>query len=179
MKHLNIIVDVEATGPCPGLYSMIEVGAVEFKTRATFFGRLAPLSNTKSVPQALKAIGATEEQIAEYPMATTTMEDFYAWCRSLKDHPEDRLVFWSDNPAFDWQFVNYYFHLFIGENPFGFSARRIGDLYAGAVGEHTHHTRWKKLRKTPHTHNALDDAMGNTEALEQIFEIVRKNRRES
>ena len=39
----------------------------------------------------------------------------------------------ADNFAFDWQFINYYFHRFLGRNPFGFSGRRIGDLYAGLV----------------------------------------------
>jgi len=30
-----------------------------------------------------------------------------------------RLLFISDNDGFDWQFVNWYFWHFLGQNPFG------------------------------------------------------------
>lgn len=76
-----------------------------------------------------------------------------------------RAVFVSDNLAFDWQFINYTFHRFLGRNPFGFSGRRIGDLYAGLVCDVYKATEWKKLRETRHTHHPVDDAKGNAEAL--------------
>jgi hypothetical protein len=91
------------------------------------------------------------------------MRDFRTWLDTLA--PNGALTFVSDNPAFDWQFMNYYFHRFLGENPFGFSARRIGDLYAGWKGDASKSNDWKKLRKTRHTHDPLDDAKGNAEAL--------------
>ena len=33
------------------------------------------------------------------------------------------------------------------------------------------HTSWKKFRKTKHTHNPVDDAKGNAEALKHILSI--------
>jgi hypothetical protein len=54
----------------------------------------------------------------------------------------------AGNVAFDWQFINYYFHRFLGRNPFGFSGRRIGDLYAGMVKDASKATEWKKYRVT-------------------------------
>src|SRR5207253_7684492 len=75
--------------------------------------------------------------------------------------------------AFDWQFINYYFHRFVGHNPFGFSGRRIGDLYAGLVKDASKATEWKKYRVTAHTHNPVDDARGNAEALKKFEEIQR------
>ena len=55
---------------------------------------------------------------------------------------------------------------YYGKNPFGFSARRIGDLYCGLVKHAGKNSEWKhKYRKTKHTHNPVDDAMGNAEAL--------------
>lgn len=62
-----------------------------------------------------------------------------------------------------------YFHLFLGKNPFGHSARRIGDFYAGLVGKFTDASSWKKLRVTAHDHNPVHDAMGNLEAFERIL----------
>jgi hypothetical protein len=66
------------------------------------------------------------------------MEAFATW---LQEHTKGRPVFVSDNVAFDWQFINYYFHRFCGRNPFGFSGRRIGDLYAGLVKDASKATR--------------------------------------
>ena len=51
----------------------------------------------------------------------------------------------------------------MGRNPFGYSARRIGDLYCG-MNKDMNKT-WKHLRKTVHDHNPVNDAKGNAEAL--------------
>lgn len=94
---------------------------------------------------------------------------FTAFANWLKQFGE-LLIFVSDNPAYDWQFINYYFHMFLGRNPFGHSARRIGDFYAGIVRNYRAPGRdWKKFRKTVHDHNPVHDAMGNVEALETLF----------
>ncbi|MFL5729533.1 MAG: hypothetical protein ACJ75J_08630 [Cytophagaceae bacterium] len=78
------------------------------------------------------------------------------------------------NPAFDWQWINYYFHFYLGANPFGFSARRIGDMYAGMMKDLSKGSEWKKFRKTKHTHNPVDDAKGNAEALLTMKEMGLK-----
>ena len=39
----------------------------------------------------------------------------------------------SDNNGFDWQFINWYFHHFLGKNPFGHSSTNLGSLYKGVV----------------------------------------------
>jgi hypothetical protein len=101
-------------------------------------------------------------------MPTEVMENFAAW---LDQHSKGHPVFVSDNLAFDWQFINYYFHRFLGRNPFGFSGRRIGDLYAGLVKDASKATEWKKFRRTEHTHNPVDDARGNAEALKYFKEL--------
>jgi hypothetical protein len=88
------------------------------------------------------------------------MQAFGKW---LRENSQGRPIFVSDNVAYDWQFINYYFHKFCGENPFGFSGRRIGDIYCGMKGDLF--AQWKHLRKTKHTHHPVDDAKGNAEAL--------------
>ena len=102
------------------------------------------------------------------------MSSFADWIFDLHDTYKTRPVFLSDNPAFDWQHINYLFHDTIGTNPFGHSARRIGDFYAGLSNRWRSSSDWKKFRQTKHTHHPLDDAHGNVEAFIEIcrrFEI--------
>ena len=99
------------------------------------------------------------------------MQQFADW---IHQTTTGRPVLVSDNPAFDWQFINYYLHHFVGTNPFGFSGRRIGDLYAGMVKDASKATEWKKFRVTRHTHNPVDDALGNAEALLKFKELGLK-----
>lgn len=103
-------------------------------------------------------------------LTTGAREEVWAlfmWLLSMKKG--GRLIFWSDNPAFDWSPLNVLFHEVVSENPFGWSARRIGDLYAGLTGNTFDQSSWKQFRTTPHTHNPVDDAMGNAEALCHIL----------
>ena len=79
------------------------------------------------------------------------------------------LVFISDNVAYDWQWINFYFWRYFGMNPFGHSGRRIGDFYAGLTGDFRNTQRWKRLRKTKHDHNPVMDAMGNVEAFRRMM----------
>jgi hypothetical protein len=167
------IVDVESDGPCPGLYSMVSFGAVRLKVEPlcdTFYGATKPLEGAHYQEEALAVSGTTREQHIHYGDPTRVMADFAAWIARVTPKGM-KPVFVSDNNAFDWQFINYYFHRFWGKNPFGFSARRIGDLYAGIVGDAKRSNEWKTLRKTKHTHDPVDDALGNAEA---ILEVVRK-----
>lgn len=170
MKTL-IVVDVEADGPCPGLYSMVCFGAVAVTPALdlTFYGETAPLIDDEGagpnpamfIPEALAISGFTREQHLKFQNPVKTMLAFEAWLKQFA-----RPVFISDNPAFDWQFINYYFHRFTANgNPMGYSARRIGDLYAGLKCDLSYANKWKHLRKTTHTHNPVDDAKGNAEAL--------------
>ena len=160
----NFVVDVEADGPCPGLYSMLSIGVVELSSMKGFYTELKPISNNY-VQEALNVNGFTREQTLRFPDAEKGMLDLAIWLEQFNGNK----VFWSDNNGFDWQFVNYYFHLYEIKNVFGHSSRRIGDYYCGRVNDISANRKWKKLRKTKHTHNALDDAMGNAEALKQIM----------
>ena len=162
-----VIVDVEASGPIPPDYSMIELGAVAIMPDETFrtFGVLVKPLNDRFVPSALEAIGQDWNEVLKRDAAEPdeAMLNFKDWIAIMKAQAGGHAIFMSDNTAFDWQFVNYYFHHYTGSNPFGYSGRRIGDLYCGLTKDFF--GRWKHLRKTPHTHNSIDDAMGNAEAM--------------
>jgi hypothetical protein len=163
-----VMVDVEADGPIPGDYSMVCFGAVivEANLQRSFYGRLRPISESW-VPDALKISGFSREETLGFEEPKHVMAAFDSW---LEENSDSRLLFIADNNGFDWQFINWYFHHFLGKNPFGFSSMNLGSLYKGIVKD-TFQT-FKHLRKTRHTHHPVDDARGNAEALLQMKESM-------
>lgn len=159
-----VMVDVEADGPIPGDFSMVCFGAiiVEASLQRTFYGKLKPISETW-IPEALAVSGFSREATLQFDDPKAVMGQFAAW---LKTNCRGRPMFVSDNNGFDWQFINWYFHHFMGTNPFGFSSTNLGSLYKGLVRDTK--KNFKHLRKTRHTHGPVDDARGNAEALLQM-----------
>jgi len=155
------MVDVESDGPIPGDFSMVCFGAVvvEPGLARTFYGKVKPISERWD-PQALAVSGFSREQTLAFDEPAAVMTAFASWLGGLKTK---RLLFIADNNGFDWQWINWYFHHFTGKNPFGFSSQNLGSLYKGLVND-TFAT-FKHLRRTKHTHNPIDDARGNAEAL--------------
>lgn len=156
-----VMVDIESDGPIPGDYSMICFGAVivEPGLQRTFYGQLKPISE-KFIPDALAVSGFSREQSLAFEEPKAVMESFRDW---LSRECKGRMMFISDNNGFDWQFINWYFHHFLGSNPFGFSSTNLGSLYKGMAKDTF--VNFKHLRKTKHTHHPVDDARGNAEAL--------------
>lgn len=167
MSHF--VLDVEADGPVPGKHSMVSFGIVKLSTKLdrTYYSKVRPISN-EWVPEALKVSGFSREEHLGFNDPEELFVYLYDWVVEENGKNNGRPILWSDNPAYDWQWINYYFHVYVGHNPFGHSARRIGDLYSGLVKNPRASSKWKKFRKTKHTHNALDDAIGNAEALIHI-----------
>jgi hypothetical protein len=161
------MVDVESDGPVPGDFSMISFGAVvvDKQLDKTFYGKLKPISG-KFFPEALAVSGHSREETMTFDDPKQVMSDFAKWidenCKNC------RPVFISDNNGFDWMFICWYFHHFIETNPFGHSSQNLGSLYKG-IKRNMFET-FKHLRKTKHTHNPVDDAKGNAEALQAIIE---------
>lgn len=154
------MVDVESDGPIPGDYSMISFGAVSVNDiNKVCYGELKPISQRWS-ENALKVSGFTREDTMKFPAPIETMMKFERWIETNIEKPA---VFISDNNGYDWQFINWYFWHFLGHNPFGHTSRNLNDLYKGLVKNMYKNCR--HLRKTKHTHNPVDDAIGNVEAL--------------
>jgi DNA polymerase III alpha subunit (gram-positive type) len=156
-----IMVDVETDGPIPADYSMICFGAiiVDEQLDKTFYGQLKPISD-QWLPKALEISGFTRQETLDCDDPKMVMEHFGDWIRA---HSKMRPIFISDNNGFDWQFINYYFHHFVGNNPFGHSSNNLGSLYKGLVRDMT--KNFKHLRTTVHSHHPVNDVKGNAEAL--------------
>jgi DNA polymerase III epsilon subunit-like protein len=163
-----IMVDIESDGPIPGDYSMISIGAVvvDENLDKTFRRDLKPISKDFR-EEALNICGVTREETLGYPDAAEVMTDFERWVDENSDG-QPRLI--SDNNGFDWMFICWYFHHFCGRNPFGYSSTNLGSLYKGFVKDLT--KNFKHLRDTVHTHDPLDDAIGNAEAFRKICEMM-------
>lgn len=156
-----VMVDIESDGPIPGDYSMVCFGAVivEPALERTFYGQLRPISD-RFIPAALEVSGFSRDETLGFDEPAAVMQRFADW---LDEHCDGRKIFISDNNGFDWSFVNWYFHHFCGANPFGHSSQNLGSLYKGLVSDTF--KSFKHLRETRHTHDPVDDAMGNAEAL--------------
>jgi hypothetical protein len=164
-----VMVDIEADGPIPGDYSLISLGAIVVEPGLTrvFSGRMKPISE-RFIPDALAISNVTREDTLGYDDPELVMERFAAWVKALGKRP----IFISDNNGFDWMFVCWYFHHFTGANPFGHSSQNLGSLYKGLVKDVF--ATFKHLRRTAHTHDPVDDARGNAEAMLQLKDLGLK-----
>jgi len=164
------VVDVEADGPIPNKYSMVCFGAVlvEPSLSKTFYGETKPISELW-IPEALAISGFSREDHESFNDPEKVMLEFEEW---ILANSEGRPIFISDNNGFDFAWINYYFHYFIGRNPFGYSSRRIGDLYCGMLSDSF--AQWKHLRKTDHDHNPVNDSKGNAEVILKMKEMGLK-----
>jgi len=159
----NFSVDCEMDGNAAGIHSMASFGAVVVRPglKDTFYsGILKPISETW-IESNLKACNITREEMLAGRDPFDAMHEFRDWIEAM--NKKGRPIFWSDNPSGDFAFINYYFHKFVGSNPFGWSARRIGDNFCGFYKDSRY--SWKKHRITEHTHHPVDDAKGNAEAM--------------
>jgi hypothetical protein len=166
----NVMVDVESDGPCPGMHSMICFGAVivEPGFQRTFYAQLKPISEIY-IPEALAISGFSREECMKFPDPRDAMQNFEIWLE--KEIPGKRPIFWSDNNGYDFAFMNYYFWQQLGRNPFGWSSANMGSFYKGMTGDL--YSTFKHLRETKHTHDPVDDAKGNAEALLKMFGMMR------
>lgn len=162
--------DVESDGPVQGRNSMICFGAVvvEPTLSKTFYGKIRPISENYD-PETLAISGFSREDHLTFDEPEKVMREFGEW---IKKNSVGRPILISDNNGYDAAWINWYFHVYCGENPFGWTSRKIGDLYCGMVNDTF--AKWKFLRKTKHSHNPLDDAMGNAEAILKMQDMGLK-----
>lgn len=156
-----IIVDVEAAGTTPIKGTMTEFGAVEFKTRQYYHGRIHE-TTPDPINSAIPIVGQQLRPLRH------VMQEFSLWIENVCKE-DGRPIFVSDNPAYDFMWIATSFDRVSLKNPFGHSARRIGDFAAGLRGDFFASQSWKSLRRTPHNHHPVNDAMGNAEALHELI----------
>jgi len=172
VREVYISVDIEAAGPTPATYSMLSLGAVAVDDpQSTFYIELRPV-NDKSVPAAMKVVGRTLEEFKRTGRdPKEAMIAFRDWLHSVAKRGKP--VFVGFNATFDWAFVNFYFHQYLGENPFGFGGIDIKSYYMGMTGCAWEDTRSSRIASefkgtSSHTHQALDDAVEQGEMFRKM-----------
>lgn len=169
------VVDVESDGPILGRNSLVCFGAVRLdnEMQATFYGKTRPISEEYN-DEALAISGFSRKEHEMFNDPKEVFDRFAQWITetNLKGRP----ILISDNNGYDAPWINWYFHTYLGTNPFGYSSRRIGDLWCGF--KNNTYESWKWMRDKdftdkeghlhkgfPHSHNPLEDALGNAHAL--------------
>jgi 3'-5' exoribonuclease-like protein len=177
--------DIEADGPIPGRYSMLSFGLAvasrfdgsKFEpldpSGATFYRELKPISNDVD-PEALAVAGLDrDELVRDGTDPAEAMRAAAAWIS--KQAGDARPVLVGYPVVFDWLFLHWYFVRFLGESPFGFSnaldMKTIYQQKARVPLDRAGRTDLPpELDSTQeHTHNALEDAVGQAEIFNRLF----------
>ncbi len=177
--ELFVSVDVETAGPIPGEYSLLSIGACHVDDEAqTFSCELKPI-NRNADPKALEVSGLSLATLEESGLTPAdAMRAFRSWAKALAGD-DATLVFVGLNAPFDWSFVNYYFHKYLGENPFGFAGLDIKAYYMGATGCAWSDTRSSRLAAdlAPHRHGD-HRALHYAQYQAELFRLIRARVRE-
>ena len=163
-RQVLVSVDIEASGPAPGRYSLLAIGAclVDDPERS-FYVELQPVGE-ETAPEAMAVHNLDLERLKRDGLVPNeAMRRFESWLQSEIPAPAQPL-FVGFNAAFDWMFVADYFDRFLGRNPFGHTALDIKAYFMGLTGG-----AWRDTTKSalaarypdqPHlTHHALQDAL--------------------
>jgi DNA polymerase III epsilon subunit-like protein len=171
-SEVFVSIDVETAGPIPGEYSMLSLGACVVGRRdECFYAEFQPITD-KAVPDALKVSGFVLADLAKTgERPEQAMEKLREWVRKVSG--SGKPVFVGFNAGFDWSFVNWYFHRYLGGNPFGFAPLDIKSFYMGMTGCDWEGTKSSRIRPEfqpaqPGDHNALADAKAQAEMFEKM-----------
>ncbi len=169
--ELYVSTDVETDGPIPGPHSMLSLASAAYGLSgggkilvSTFEANLEPLPGASGHPDTLAWWAGQPEAWAECHRdprpPLKAMADYEAWLAGLPGRP----VFVAWPLGFDFTFVYWYCHRFLGHSPFGhngvdmrsYAMALLGQGY-GDCGKGRLPPAW--LDDLPHTHRALDDAI--------------------
>jgi DNA polymerase III epsilon subunit-like protein len=135
------MIDVESSGPVPGLYSMVSLGCTHVREAADgtlspgedLYLELRPLYEGVE-EEAMQVNGLDIDALRRDGLeARDAMERLRAWVRE-RTPPTHRPVFVAHNAVFDWAMVNHYFQATGIKNPFGYSALDQKALAMGVLG---------------------------------------------
>jgi len=169
MAEIYVSTDVETDGPIPGPHSMLSFGSAAYtadkRLVGTFSANLVTLPGAVGDPKTMAwwgtqpaAWAACREGARD---AAAVIPEYVGWLKGLPGKP----VFVAYPAGFDFLFVYWYLIRFAGESPFSHSALDIKTFAMAVLGtEYRAATKRNMPRdwfdSLPHTHVALDDAVG-------------------
>lgn len=197
-----VSIDVETTGPIPGKYSMLAIGATIIRDynkneRPYFYKELQPLNYSYDI-DAMKIACLSLDCLKPYvnnseynpkdinfqpkkvldTMFTNcdspknVMQEFSEWIYSVSKNR--KIVEVASPIKFDGMFTSWYFHTFLGYNPLGYSGIDINSFYKGFKKDFNSSIKELNLRSIDGlTHNALEDAIQQAVELEAIITLMK------
>ncbi len=193
MVYLSI--DVEASGPFPGLFSLVSIGAVVVRPgrsgqwmvdeEYSFYEELKPLDGAAELEAATNIHGLTRDYLEENGRDPgQVMEEFARFYRKLeKEFKKVVPAAWPS--SFDSPYIGWYLQYFLEENPLGWSAFDIPSFGMGLFCCHRNALRnlMKKagieFGNNPNAHNALADAIEQGHTLANLLNhsrVLRKDK---
>lgn len=168
-----VSVDIESSGPIPGEYSMLSIGAcIVGHPEESFYAELKPISD-HFLAEALEVTGFSIDKLKKAGRdPSETMKEFRCWVDRITQGTKP--VFVAFNATYDWQFVNWYLHCYAGGNPFGIAGLDIKAYFMGMSGRLWGETTSSQLPvefrpDVPQTHNALDDARAQASIFDKML----------
>ncbi|UCF67901.1 MAG: 3'-5' exonuclease [Acidobacteriota bacterium] len=181
-------IDIEATGPVPGLFSMVSLGAVvvapgedeNLLIGESFYAELKPVF-AGSQPEANAIHGLDLERLKhdglDPALAMRRLAEFVDRTCLRGTSP----VFVGHVAVFDWMYVAWYFAWCGLENPFGYKGIDTKSLAMGALGlpwtDTSRETLVERLGLRPQAqdslHRADADALHQAEILVALLERSR------
>lgn len=180
-----ISVDVEASGPLPGIHDLLSIGAevISFDglryvpSGNKMYWELKPIFGGV-VPEAMEVNRMDLEALSRDGIHPTEVaREFDAWVRAASS-PKDPAVFVGYVANFDWAYINDLFLRNDIENPFGYRALDFRSLAMGVLPK-----PWQEIKHAalaaevgvsmPHpkdAHNALVDARHQAELFCALLE---------
>lgn len=181
IREMYFSVDIEADGRAPGLSSMLSIGVVAIdpvtlEFCGDFYATLQRLPEAQPDNDTMNFWDKHPKQWAEARHNPQdpgeVMMNLQAWVHTKRveigakhrvevegKHPH--AVFVANPAGFDFTWVYYYLHRFVGESCFGFSALDMTTFASTLLGV-PFTNKGKMLpeweSEFPHTHNALEDA---------------------
>lgn len=186
-----LVTDIEANGLVPGRHSMISIASVavdhDGMEIARFTVNLQPLGGKSEDPGAMTwwvtQPDAWQETTATAVEASLGMAAFTSWVQRL---PGPR-IFVAHPVSFDGAYIAWYLDQY-GDTPLYDTPRQTGlttaaldlpSLVIGVMGwdlercgRHGYPTEW--LGGNPHSHRAIDDALGYASLLKTMLEKRRR-----
>jgi DNA polymerase III alpha subunit (gram-positive type) len=170
-KEIYISIDIETDGPCPGVNSMISLGAAAYDWDGTLVDTWT--MNFERIPDGVQN-PSTMDFWSENPEAweastkdpvspDVAIKSFYDWVRGLAKRTKKTAVCVAYPAGFDFSFVYYYLMKYVKNSPFSFACLDIKTFAMAALKGGYRSTSKRRMPKhwfpdLPHTHVALDDA---------------------
>lgn len=190
---IYLSVDVEASGPFPGLFNLVSIGAavvchdpqknwIVDQKRAIYI-ELKPIPGACELEAATHIHGLSREYLMEYGEdPSQAMAKFAFFFKDLeKQFKKVTLAAWPS--SFDAPFIGWYLQRFTGDNPTGWSAFDIPSFAMGVFCCQRNAVRnlMKKagieFGQNPTPHNALADAIEQGQTLASLLNYARTLRK--